>query len=800
MSIQPSRGVNAVPTDPTRVLEQIKRLVLEHLGGLPGEFYGPIEETLNAAAVGGDDAHAGQVVYQSQSALWVLRQHHAAQVMRYRQQIAQGFDDFRSPHARNQGDQPLGLVEDTQIDFHLAGQALVTVLQQHFDEPLEVMDRRLGLLAAALGVESTINPIGPLRLANTFVETFSDEQIPEILRGHLFGHYQHELIRTLDEIYAKANTLLATAGYGVAEVPRRPPISAGLRSPAPSGQGQLGHGESGHADGFDGRGGRNYDGHGHADHIGHGGHGGYDHQAGNGRVAESDQGYGRHGPAGQSEQAGRAGHGHRGQAGAGANTGGDSATPHELGELRSMLHAWREGALNRPAEPANHAKADASSQWHELRLDEVVSVASLLQAEPADAFARALAGSGALADVIRQQLSGGSRRLGLDPQRIRFSTEDEDAIDLVGLVFDSLFHSQQFEAPARRVYARLVLPFVKVALTDQQLFVQPTHPARRLFDSITEAIAGNRGETAHERELLDRATAISQRVVAEYNEDLAIFEIAHHELDTMLQQQRRRIELQAERAAKATYGRERLNHAREYTDTLLSRRLAAPPLSPAVAEFLSTTWRHHLVQVLLREGPDSEQLVEAVALGDSLVEADRIAAEGRGRDLARHLLAIEPAISTCLASSGLGHSAAEHGLAVLVKGLVYPNTPRDLHPAPASEAEEDAQEKHLWLDKGERLEFDPSQADQLRSLAVGSWLQVTDIRGNSSAAKIAWVSPVTGRRLLVSRRGVRLLVASVEELAMLAGVGRLRTGCEPTAFEQAMQHVRVQLDRAAHTH
>src|SRR5690606_2571003 len=183
-------------------------------------------------------------------------------------------------------------------------------------------------------------------------------------------------------------------------------------------------------------------------------------------------------------------------------------------------------------------------------------------------------------------------------------------------------------------------------------------------------------------------------------------------------------------------------------------------------------------------------LLEAVALGDSLVEADRIAAEGRGRDLARHLLAMEPAISACLASSGLGHSAAEHGLAVLVKGLVYPNTPRDVHAAPPSEAEEDSQEKQLWLADGEQLAFDPAQADRLRSLAVGSWLQITDVRGESSAAKIAWVSPVTGRRLLVSRRGVRLLVASAEELAMLSGAGRLQMGCEPTAFEQAMQHVR----------
>lgn len=800
MPIPSLRGVRARPTDPTRVLEEIKRLVLEQLGGLPGEFYGPIEAALSTTVPSGEEARSPQVLYQSQAALWVLRQHHAAHVMRYRQQIAQGFDDFRSLRIRHSGDLPLGLVDESQIDFHLAGQALATALEQRYNVQLEVMGARLAVLAAALGAEPALNPLGASRLAAAFVETFRDEQIPEILRRLLFEHYEKALNRVLAELYEKANALLLNAGYGVpantrsaAQAPPRPPAPAGFGDAVPGvadGQGfagadygepgsggpGFGHGAGGYGPGGAGRGGYGQNGHGQQ-----GGHA-------QGRHSQGGHATGAHATEGP-------GHGN---AHPGAGLGADLPTSAELGELRNLLHAWREGGLGNEAAIGSRSARVASGQRRELRLEELVSVASLLQSEPADVFARALAGSGTLAGVIREQLNDGSRRLGLDPQHTRLSVEDEDAIDLVGLLFDSLFSSQQLQERARRLYARLVLPFVKVALTDQQLFVQPAHPARRLFDSITEAVAGNRGETPQERELLDRAASISQRVVAEYNEDLAIFETAHRELDALLHQQRRRIELQAERAAKATNGRERLNYAREQADALLARRLAAPPLSPAIAEFLSTSWRHHLVQTWLRDGNDSERFAQAISLGDGLVEADRIAAAGRGNELANHLLALEPMIGACLASSGLDQSAAEHGLAILVKGLVYPNTPRDLHPPPPRQAEEDAEERGLWLDAtADSLRLDPADLEHLDSLPVGAWLQVTDVRGESMAVKIAWISPLTGRRLLVNRRGLRVLVASVEELAALAACGRLQLGTEPTAFEQAMRHVRQQLDLAA---
>ncbi|WP_157499331.1 MULTISPECIES: DUF1631 family protein [unclassified Lysobacter] len=758
MSAHPHGVAQATRTDPLRMLEEIKRLALEQLGGLPGTLYGPIEDAMKVDSLKGDGK---QHQYEDQAALWVLRQHQATHVMAFRQQVAKGFDEFRALRIRSGGEVPMRLVDENQLEFDLAGERLTESLCGRYARPLDMVQGRLAAVSEVMGLAPGPNPIGPQRLVAAFVETFVDAQLPEALRARLFRQYEHELARVLGDLYGRVNTLLSSGGYGVGLGPGLGAKPA--REPAR---------ERGYGDSFD----PNYG-------------------AGFGGPAPGAGGYGAYGGVAPPHGGSTAQHDPQRPP---MSPSDIAAMASELADLRSQLHAWREGLMRSDAVPNAHAPQRTMAPRRELRIDEVVSVASLLQPEPPDAFARALAVSGRLGESIRDHLHDGARRLGLNPDQTCFSAEEDDAIDLVALLFDSLFRNHALQDRARRLYARLVLPYVKVALTDNEVFVKREHPARRLLDAITEACEGNDGETPQDRELLDRATEISQRVVAEYNEDVAVFEMAHAELDALLAQQRRRVELQEQRAAKATYGRERLGAARNQADHALRERLAEPPLTQAVADFLAMPWRHHLVQVLLREGGEARR-DEALSLGDALIEADRLAAEQRGRELADRLISLQPLIVQCLASSGLDDSAAQHGMAGLVRALATPDSARRTRPAsPLPAAEDEAiEETRRFLPPGKDVsQHDPVLAERMRGLDPGDWLRVTDLQGEQIAAKVAWVSPLTSRYLLVNRRGLRVFAASAEELAILASEGRLSIGAERNAFDEAMRQVRRHLDRA----
>lgn len=152
----------------------------------------------------------------------------------------------------------------------------------------------------------------------------------------------------------------------------------------------------------------------------------------------------------------------------------------------------------------------------------------------------------------------------------------------------------------------------------------------------------------------------------------------------------------------------------------------------------------------------------------------------------------------CLASSGLDDSAARHALAGLVHALATPDRPRNVQAPPARSGEvedEGAEERRLWL-AGLTGDPDPAQIDALRRLSAGEWVRLTDAQGEVVPAKVAWISPLTQRLLLVNRRGMRVLAASVDELGLLAASGRLALGTESTAFDEAMRQVRQRLDRA----
>jgi hypothetical protein len=97
----------------------------------------------------------------------------------------------------------------------------------------------------------------------------------------------------------------------------------------------------------------------------------------------------------------------------------------------------------------------------------------------------------------------------------------------------------------------------------------------------------------------------------------------------------------------------------------------------------------------------------------------------------------------------------------------------------------------------DKLEFDPALAERMRALEVGTWVQLTSESGRVEPAKVSWISPISSRLLFVNRRGIRVLVASAEELAAMAKLGRLQLREGDTAFDDAMHQVMGKLKATA---
>ena len=773
------RGRSSV-RDPLRVLESLKRDAASDFVGILTGFWGTIEEQVRLTALAGHNYNASQ---DDRAALLGISQRAQVLATRYREAIEEEFEHWLQPKSRA-GAKSLSLMSEAELEMHLAGQQVIELLDHQFTHSLEVLDDRLQSLAAALGVQRRQpNPVRPEVPITAFVDLFRADDLTPGLRALVFPLYTKRLTQVLGDLYAKLNTTLDVAGFVIGAAPLGHASHAPVHA-TPSGVAAGGWVPDG----------------GMVEH--------------HNPLAAAMSAVTAVTPAHRSGGA----HGVPGAHGAARQAGEEGRPPRYRDVVREQLRTWRarsahggasqwvpaEGAVGGGvANDGGASEDEAPDLGHLLGTEDLLNVASLLQGDDPAPYARALAGGErSLAGVIRDEILGGIRQMGLDPKDTRFSVDEEDAIDLIGILFQSLFEANDLLTRARAMYGRLVVPYLKVALTDDSLFNRRSHPARQLLDVLTEACDGNTGDTPQDQETLERAERAVDRIVGEYQDDQAIFELAAAELRDQLDQQRRRSELAERRAAEAIHGRERLLQARRDAEALVASRLADRPLTTPVARFLDEQWRHYLVQMWLRDGVDSARHRAAIGVGDAMVQVDADAARARGGAVADQLLALQVPLGECYSTCGLDAAGARDSMARIISALALPDTARRVHqPQPGEidldNPEDESQVSGLHLAAGtDTFEFDATIAARMRRLRVGQGLRLIDESGHESAARIAWISPLTSRFLIVNRRGMRKLVASPEELAAMVAAGRAVVRSVDAPFDEAMKQVWQHLNQA----
>lgn len=656
----------------------------------------------------------------------------------------------------------LSLVPEHVLESRLAVRNFATVLLRDWKPVLSRLDRRLGWIAGGLELNADSNPISPEHIGVAIHEAFAGCELAPEVRLVLIKLCERDLHASIGKRYEALDEQLAAAGVI--------PQMAAPRRPAPRPPSPRNDLED-LVDALD-----------------------PESLAGNDDAAAPA--WARRFADRWAESRGRMPSAHAGPSGGDPGDGMSSNQGMLLEALHELLQQTRH-----VREDATSAASVAVGQQRPLSQREMMSVLSLLQATPSATLRAAIGEDGeSLAQRLKSEVLSGATRLGVDPTQARLDPQDEDAIDLVGMLFDVMLDERDLEGRSRELIGRLVVPFVKVAMLDRRMFVQKTHPARKLLNSLAEACEGNTGESQAERVLMGKVEEIIERLVAEFNENLAIFLTLEEEFRDFLTQHRRRIEIAERRAAETQRGQEKLEMARGRASAELDRRIADATLPQAIAEFLRQPWQHHLTLTVLREGEDGASVGEALALADGMLEE---VAEARRKIVGKPWLqAWHPSLRKVFASVGVHADAATGAIDTLhdtLQGIAEsrPELERALPELPQVALPTPPIPDTAAVELGSKVDvsdFDNADADRFRGLEIGTWLDFVDKDGKVQAGKLSWVSPISSRLLFVNRRGVRFCVASPEELAVMVRLGRLRAHIDDGAFDSAMQGVIDRLD------
>ncbi len=710
------RGPGAAVASPGQLLEALKRGCIGRLLPLPGEVQAVVETELRRRQ--GAEPQVAHLA-DDLTNLSILRNHATMYERRWQERLAQGFEGWPRPAARSTSDDDrYALVSEDELQSQLVGQPVIEALERRFADVLDVIDSRLWSFAAELGGQvRPTNPIAPRAIVESFLETFPAGECNAPLRQALLRQLERHAGERLGEVYAWFNTQLSDAGFAMARAGDFAMLMAsplaGLAAPTPN-------------------------------------------------VSDARRElWSQDNALDARDSTWREGKRDRRRV----------ARVQTLGAERGDALRRHVRALRSVGQP----EAAQASPMRELRNEEFLAVLSLLQgdAEGMGDGGKTAAGLGAR---LREHLRQGAARLGMERASTRFSAEQEDAIDLTGLLFDDVLATHALGADATGLLQRLCCPYLCLAMSEPYLFDDAGHAAHAWLSLLIEQWDANQGDSEPDAEAHALAEDSAEEVIASYHGDLSVFEHALEALRVALEPRRGRADIAERRTWQAIQGRERLQAARRDADAALAQRLQGRLLLASVTGFLDDQWRQSLVHAWLREGPESERYRAALAVGDAMVGIDQAAAQAQGHEVAEGLIALQQPLRDCYVACGLDENGANDLLAALVADLSQPDAQRGRHASTPLAEPVDPSESSVGANDG-----------SLPSLPVGQALVGAEPGQAPVALRVAWVSPLSAQHLLVNRQGARQWLLSPAQLRAMLDDGRLQMRSPDGAIEGALQ-------------
>ncbi len=436
----------------------------------------------------------------------------------------------------------------------------------------------------------------------------------------------------------------------------------------------------------------------------------------------------------------------------------DDAQSHEAAyaRLQALMSGRRE--LLRKFQP----RTDSPLPRRQLATSEVSDALRQLQQQPQG-------GGRTLVEIKRSLLAQARQRSG---EGAMLAPQDEDAFELLGMLYGHIEQEIRSEAPAAPLVRELQIPVLRAALQDHSFFTRQRHPARQLLNTVAESAANWHDDTAFDPRVQAALRAAVAFVVGNYEGDVAVFAEGNARVQAQLQTQARTAELQERRHIEAARGREKLAAARARADELMQGIVGDRRLPRFSRALLDQAWADVLTLTLLRHGESSSEAEHQLGMTRRIVEASLDA-------VPREDEALQSDVESALGQVGYHGEEAT----VIAQRLTSHRSDEDDAASRTELAMKLKARARLGEEAGAarrekppvRTAEEQAQYDHLRTLPFGTWIEfTTNQQGDIMRRRMSWYSPITDHVLFVNQRGQRTGEQSMDAVARLMATGNAR--------------------------
>ncbi|MBC7655900.1 MAG: DUF1631 family protein, partial [Frankiaceae bacterium] len=393
---------------------------------------------------------------------------------------------------------------------------------------------------------------------------------------------------------------------------------------------------------------------------------------------------------------------------------------------------------------------------------------------------------------LKQDMLAMLRRTSPNEEAPALSEEHNDALDLVGMLYDNLMRDVKPGSTAATLLSKMQVPLMRVALQDSGFFTRQEHPARQMLNTLAET--SDRWLSDDDSDgLAQQMHSIVDRAVQEYKGDPAVFNGVVQELIGHLQILSRKAEVAERRHVEAARGKEKLTLAREHASAAVEGLIKTQKLPRFTRTMLSQAWTDVMALTALRHGEDSLPWKRQLAVAERLIE---ISVHG-GDD---HPDAVDPdkglqrEIEEGLAK--VGYQGDD--VAAIARRLIHPNDKDDSSSRTELTMRLKAQARlgeELPGKRGRRIPLtsaEEAEMDRIQSVPVGTWFEfVINPQGDRVKRRLSWLSTATGDALFVNQRGQKNSEYTLDSLARLMAKGQVAIVEEEksSAIDRAWENV-----------
>ncbi|HWR77867.1 MAG TPA: DUF1631 domain-containing protein [Thiobacillus sp.] len=374
------------------------------------------------------------------------------------------------------------------------------------------------------------------------------------------------------------------------------------------------------------------------------------------------------------------------------------------------------------------------------------------------------------------------RSLQQSPVMQAASPLDAVLVDAVAMLFDVVFDEAAIPDRLKAQIARLQIPVLKAAMLDRNFFSQSNHPVRRMLDAIaTLAVHLPENEAGNAR--MEAISQVVSRVLDSFEQDIAVFDSAATELETMGSQLESTLEETVDASLQQDIAQlkqsERAELAPVIVHDFINRALKEQPVVDAVREFLRRDWAQLLTLDYTNEGEQGAHFNSHVETMRELVWSVQSKADMDARlMLVRILPGLLKRLREGVAEIGLPQKLCDRFFATLVilhANAVRPNAQpvplpdiapeeiEELAPSPAADIAD------MTAPVSEAVSAVPEVEDEFtlraRALNKGDWVEFHYDDGTFRWARLGWASSIKNTYLFSDQDGMNSFSISLHRLA-----------------------------------